>query len=193
MFEYIQGKLISIEPNKAVIDCNGVGYSIFIPLSAYSNLTPSLGKNTLLYIDFVVREESQTLFGFIDTQTRQLFQRIRDVSGIGPKTALSIIGHMNLDALEWAIAKQDVATLSKIPGIGKKTAQRLILDLQGKIVANDKSLPPSPATSISHDAISALVNLGYSLDKAQKAVSKSLEIADSCDLSSLISLSLQQI
>ncbi|MCB1117109.1 MAG: Holliday junction branch migration protein RuvA [Chlamydiia bacterium] len=193
MFEYIQGKLTSIEPNKAVIDCNGVGYSIFIPLSAYSNLTPSLGKNTLLYIDFVVREESQTLFGFIDTQTRQLFQRIRDVSGIGPKTALSIIGHMNLDALEWAIAKQDVATLSKIPGIGKKTAQRLILDLQGKIITSDKTLPSSPATSISHDAISALVNLGYSLDKAQKAVSKSLEKADSCDLSSLISLSLQQI
>lgn len=192
MFEYIQGKLTSIEPSKAVIDCNGVGYSILIPLSAYSNLTPSLGKNTLLYIDFVVREDAQTLFGFTDTQTRQLFQRIRDVSGIGPKTALSIIGHMNLDALEWAIAKQDVVTLSKIPGIGKKTAQRLILDLQGKIVTSDKSIPSS-ANTVSHDAISALVNLGYSLDKAQKAVSKSLEKSDSCDLSALISASLQQI
>jgi len=193
MFEYIQGKLTSIEPSKAIIDCNGVGYSILIPLSAYSDLTPAIGKNVLIYIDFVVREDSQTLFGFTDTRTRQLFQRIRDVSGIGPKTALSIIGHMNLDALEWAIAKQDVATLSKIPGIGKKTAQRLILDLQGKIVANDKLLPSTSATTISHDAISALVNLGYSLDKAQKAVSKSLEKTDSSDLASLISASLQQI
>ena len=193
MFEYIQGKLTSIEPSKAIIDCNGIGYSILIPLSAYSELTPAIGKNTLLYIDFVVREDSQTLFGFTDTKTRQLFQRIRDVSGIGPKTALSIIGHMNLDALEWAIAKQDVVTLSKIPGIGKKTAQRLILDLQGKIVTNNKSLPSTSANTISHDAISALVNLGYSLDKAQKAVTMSLEKAKSCDLPSLISASLQQI
>ena len=191
MYEYIKGTLVTLEPCKAVIEAGDVGYAIAIPLSVYTELTSLIGKNTMLYIDHVVREDSETLFGFTSPQMRLLFMRVRDVSGIGPKTALSIIGHMNIESLEWAIAKQDVAALSKIPGIGKKTAQRLIVDLQGKVIAADKSMPAAKASNTGHDAISALVNLGYSVDKAQKAVSKSLEHVDGDDLSTLISTALR--
>ena len=192
MYEYIKGKLTNLEPTKAVVDANGIGYAILIPLSTYSKLADQINKNVLLYIDFIVREDAQLLFGFTTTADRQLFCQVRDVSGIGPKTALSLIGHMNPEALEWAIASQDANALSKIPGIGKKTAQRLILELAEKLITTKKSSTPSTkATSMTHDAISALVNLGYSLDKSQKAVSKTLEKTKPSDLSELITAALQ--
>ncbi|MCB1108848.1 MAG: Holliday junction branch migration protein RuvA [Chlamydiia bacterium] len=193
MFAYIKGKLSELTPTKAIIEAGGIGYLICIPLNTYSELTGSLGQDILLYLSHIVREDSENLYGFHTKNERELFEKIGNVSGIGPKTALSIIGHMHPEALEWAIAKQDVAALSKIPGIGNKTAQRMILELQGKIMKKTlDSLPDTAATSISQDAISALMQLGYNLDKSQKAVSKALaSTAETPDLSALISQALK--
>lgn len=193
MFAYIKGILSELTPARAIIEAGGIGYLVCIPLNTYSELTGSLGQNILLYLSHIVREDSENLYGFHTKNERELFEKIGSVSGIGPKTALSIIGHMNPEALEWAIAKQDVAALSKIPGIGNKTAQRMILELQGKIMKKTlDSLPDTAATSISQDAISALMQLGYNLDKSQKAVSKALaSTAETPDLSALISQALK--
>ena len=137
-----------------------------------------------------MREDAHTLYGFMETSERDLFSKVRDVSGIGPKIALSLIGHMDLQTLEWAIAKHDDNTIAKVPGIGKKTAQRLIVELQGKLKMSTSTSP----SSFAQDAASALVQLGYSLDKSQKAISKALEqTKDHPDLSVLISLALQHI
>ncbi len=193
MYAYIKGLLVTLEPTKAIIEAGGIGYLICIPLSTYSELTASVGKTTMLHLSHIVREDSESLYGFHTLDERNLFEKIGSVSGIGPKTALSIIGHMNPEALEWAIAREDVTSLSRIPGIGKKTAQRMIVDLQGKVVEKaPKNTPQSQSTS--QDAIGALMQLGYNLDKAQKTVSKALAKADKTpDLSTLISSALQML
>ena len=194
MYEFIKGNLVTLTPVHAIIETGGIGYQILIPLSTYTDLSASIGKSTFLYLSHVVREDAQKLYGFTSEDMRNLFEKLSSISGIGPKTALSIIGHMSLESLEWALAKQDVTALSKIPGIGKKTAQRLIVELQGKLGKPSTEKAPSQSAALSQDAISALIQLGYSLDKSQKAITKTLSKVDQdIDLSKLISLALQEL
>lgn len=178
MFEYIKGILVNANPQKAIIDVNGIGYGLSIPLSTYSNL-PQIGEQVLLYTSSIIREDSHRLFGFLSEEEKNLFEIARETSGIGPKTALSLIGHLSSDELESAIADANTLLLSKIPGIGKKTAERLIVEMRDKI---HKKLKMDPSSSpkknkdfLNQDAMQALINLGYNSLQAHQSIQHALK------------------
>ncbi|NGX50309.1 MAG: Holliday junction ATP-dependent DNA helicase RuvA [Chlamydiae bacterium] len=180
MFEYIKGTLIEITPLNAVVDVKGIGYLLYIPLSSFSN-SPPIGEEVLFYISPVIRENFYRNFAFLSREERDLFEKISEVSGIGPKTALALIGHLDKSDLEAAITSANVTLLSKIPGIGKKTAERLIVEMRDKILKGLKKSPlPSSTRSVKpedrvvNDALSALINLGYNSLHAQQAIKKAL-------------------
>lgn len=180
MFEYIKGTLVEITPHNAVVDVNGLGYLLYIPLSSFSK-APPVGEEVLFFISAVIREDSYRNFAFLTREERDLFEKISDVSGIGPKTALALIGHLDSNDLETAITTANVTLLSKIPGIGKKTAERLIVEMRDKILKGLKKAPlPSSTQTVKqedrvvNDALSALINLGYNSMQAQQAVKKAL-------------------
>jgi Holliday junction DNA helicase RuvA len=197
MYDYFKGTLSHISPAKATVEVSGIGYQFFIPVSSYSHLSHLLGQAVVLYASFVVREDSHRLFGFVNPKERELFETLSDVSGIGPKTALAIIGHLSPKELDSAIYEQDVATLSKVPGIGKKTAERLIVEMKDKLknlkpLLEDSSTPQD--SSIVSDAVSALVHLGYQQPLAQKAVKQAFkEASASLELAELITVSLKTL
>jgi len=193
MFEYIKGKLIEVDNSKAIIDVNGIGYKIFIPACISSSL---VGKtDILLYTSYIVKEDSQTLYGFLTKTQREVFLLLMTVSGVGAKTANLLLGHLDVENLHLAISNADTRILSKVPGIGKKTAERLIVDLRDKIRLIDKveSHIADSASSIAFDAIAALMNLGYSPTQSQKAVKQALKDEPSSDLSIIITKALQNI
>lgn len=200
MFAYIKGELVQATPLHAVIDVHGVGYRISIPANVFSKL-PQLGHPVILHVSHVVRELSQTLYGFFSLQERDLFELLLGVTGIGPKLALSLIGHLYLHDLRTAISKADIATISKVPGIGKKTAERLVIELRDKISSafphdpSELSIPLSdPQAQKISDAMSALINLGYNQAAAQKAIKKTLkDFSEDLDLAALITHSLKNV
>ncbi len=180
MFEYICGTLVDLTPEKAVLDTSGLGYKILIPLSVYSSL---LGKQDVvkLYISAIYREDSQRLFGFISKDQRNLFEKICDISGIGPKIALSIIGHLEEKDLFLSVQNQDVKSLTKVPGLGKKTAERLIIELKdkfSKLNMQKETISSDVDMTLVDDALAALMNLGYQKNAAQKAILKALKETD---------------
>lgn len=203
MYAYIKGVLTESTTLYAILEAFGVGYKVYIPIHLYSKL-PSLKDEVLLYTSFVIRENSQTLYGFLTFNERDLFEALQGVSGIGPKLALCIIGHLDSKSLHAAISHQDIVTISKVPGIGKKTAERLIIELRDKLdllfpennfqeYAVNISIDPKKAKI--RDAMSALINLGYSQMVAEKAIKKTLKAQDEedFDLGSLITAALQLI
>lgn len=194
MFESIQGILREKEPLKAIVEANGIGYRLSIPLSTYTRL-PACEKSVLLYLSQVIREDAHTLYAFLAKEERDLFETLITLSGIGPKTAATIIGHMELSAFQRAIAAADVRLLSKIPGIGKKTAERLVIEMRDKFKGKKEKGTPislSSADSLIGDAMNALVNLGYNPLEAQKAVQKAIEEKEETDLGRLITKALQK-
>lgn len=188
MFEYIKGILISFEGEKAILETGGIGYKFLVPANSRF---PPIGEEVLLYTSLIIREDAHLLYGFISKKEKELFELLLNISGIGPKTALAIIGHIELNSLYTAVIAKDAILLSKIPGIGKKTAERLIVELKDKInpgyfVENSKSY-------IS-DALRALINLGYAPIKAQKALNSAIEEnRNQTDVGKLISLALRKI
>lgn len=173
MYEYLKGTLIESFPGKAVVDHNGLGYSLLIPLNNYAKLPP-INHPILFYLALIVREEAHTLFGFLTKNERDLFNRLINVSGVGPKTALALVGHMEVTDLQLAISQANLALLCKIPGIGKKTAERLVVELRDHL----KKMPHlelRESNSISSDALNALVHLGYHPLQAQKAIQTALK------------------
>ena len=201
MFAYIKGKLIHSSPMSAILEAGGIGYKICIPANLFARL-PQVGQEAQLYTSFVVREQSQTLYGFLTDQERELFETLLGVTGIGPKTALSLIGHMNVYELQSAISQGDLVAISKVPGIGKKTAERLIIEMRDKM-GNLCSLDPSslavyraadPKAQTIADAMSALISLGYNQVSAQKAIKKTLhDQPENADLAVLITNALKNI
>jgi Holliday junction DNA helicase RuvA len=175
MYEYIRGTLAASALTKVTIDVHGLGYSVFIPFNHFSKL-PAVGTPITLYLSFIVREDAQKLYGFLTQHERDLFENLIEVSGIGPKIGLALVGHMEIDDLHLAISQGNVSTICKIPGIGKKTAERLIIEMRDKIKKGpSKSLVsqydrPEGESGVIADAISALVNLGYHHAQAQKAI-----------------------
>ncbi|MDN3507389.1 MAG: Holliday junction branch migration protein RuvA [Simkaniaceae bacterium] len=167
-YAYLKGELIEVTPHHAIIENSGIGYLILIPVDVYSTLVAKIGKPILLYTQQVIREDSHRLFGFLTTEKRDLFKRVCDITGIGPKTALLLIGHLSTDELHLAIHQNDITTISRVPGIGKKTAERLIIEMRDKVSKQSILPPQSPAS----DALSALVNLGYQQTHASKALQK---------------------
>ena len=131
MYAFIRGQLILATPTHAIVDVSGVGYQIHIPSSC--SLKLSIGETVLLHTSFIVREGFQGLYGFSSVEERDLFNEVIEISGIGPKIALNLISHLSLSDLHDLILKEDINALSKIPGIGKKTAERLLVELRNKL------------------------------------------------------------
>jgi Holliday junction DNA helicase RuvA len=203
MISFVKGKLIHAAPGYAVVETGGgIGYKIYLPASAYP-LLPKIGSEALFYTSLVVRELSQTLYGFLSEEERGFFEEITGVSGIGPKLGLSLIGHLSMDEMRLAIGNNDIPSISRVPGIGKKTAQRLIIEMRDKVAKSGKYYMPSdfaievqsdPRARNITDAMSALINLGYNQVTAQKAIKKSLANSpESIELSTLITDALKNI
>lgn len=195
MYEFIRGKLVEATAEIAIIDVGGVGYKICVPLSAFGKM-PFPGKEVILFTSFVVRENSQTLYGFLQREERELFEVLIDLSGIGPKTALSLVGHLPLNHFHQAIQSGNILILSKVPGIGKKTAERLIVDLKGKkamaLLERQAISAYGPSSPHIQDALNALLNLGFTHASAETAIKKALdELPEDSDLSTLIAVALR--
>jgi holliday junction DNA helicase RuvA len=172
MIVHLRGRLLSKSPNEAVVECAGVGYGATISVATFTSF-PAEGAETSLHIYTHVREDQLALFGFADTQEKRLFEKLLTISGIGPKLAITVLSGIAADRLVTAIRSGDHATLTRIPGIGKKTAERVVLELKDKL--DDMAVPVADASGVHHgpagdDVLSALVNLGYPRPIAQKAI-----------------------
>lgn len=195
MYESIKGTLKEKEPLKAVVETAGIAYRIAIPLSTYTQL-PLLESPIFLFLSQVVREDAHILYGFLHKEERDLFEMLIHISGIGPKTAIAIVGHMEISALHRAISASDIRLLSKIPGIGKKTAERLVIEMRDKLKGKTSktSLSFNSDGTLLSDAIHALLNLGYNPLDAQRAVQSVInEKKEETDLGKVITAALQKI
>ena len=173
MIGRLNGTLADKNPPQVLVDCHGVGYEVDVPMSTFYNL-PGVGEPVSLLTHFVVREDAQVLFGFGSPSEREAFRQLIRISGVGPRTALSVLSGMSVAEIAQAVTAQDASRLVKVPGIGKKTAERLLLELKGRIGA-DLGPPSAPgAAGDAHaDILQALVALGYS-DKEAQAAAKAL-------------------
>jgi len=171
MIAHLRGRLLSKHPNQAVVETGGVGYDVTITVPTFSDL-PALGSEVALHIHTHVREDLIALYGFLRPAEKQLFEKLITVSGIGPKLAVTILSGMVADDLARAIRGNDVARLTRIPGIGKKTAERMVLELRDKLpeVAGTSAPAVSALSAMEEDVLSALVNLGYQRAAAEKAL-----------------------
>jgi Holliday junction DNA helicase RuvA len=169
MIGRITGTLAEKTPPQILVDVGGVGYVVDVPMSTFFNL-PALGERVALLTHFVVREDAQILFGFLTAPERATFRELVKISGVGPRTALSILSGLSVEELAQAVSRQDAARLVKVPGIGKKTAERLLLELKGKL-GPDLALPTAaPVDDAQADIVQALVALGYSEKEAGLAL-----------------------
>jgi Holliday junction DNA helicase RuvA len=171
MIAFLRGRLSSKSPNQAIVECAGVGYDVTISVATFTSLPPE-GAEAHLHIYTHVREDQLALFGFAEPQEKRLFEKLLTISGIGPKLAITVLSGIDADRLVTAIRNSDHATLTRIPGIGKKTAERVVLELKDKL--DDMAVAPATASAAygpaGDDALSALVNLGYARPIAQRAV-----------------------
>jgi holliday junction DNA helicase RuvA len=171
MIAHLRGKLLAKHPNQAIVETGGVGYDVTISVPTFSDL-PAVGADVALHIHTHVREDVIALYGFRRSPEKVLFEKLITVSGIGPKLAITILSGMPADEMVGAIRGNDVARLTRIPGIGKKTAERMVLELRDKLAqtvpAVTTAVPPMNATE--EDVLSALVNLGYQRVAAEKAL-----------------------
>lgn len=179
MIEYLAGRLIDKTPTKAVVLCGGVGYGVLITLSTYEQL-PAVEAEAALFTYLAVREDAMTLFGFADEEERDLFILLTGVSGIGPKTAIGMLSGMGTDQLRAHISGANLAALTTLPGVGKKSAERIALELRDKIdrIGGSIAMPAGEGVGkaiIRGDALSALMELGYGRPVAEKAIRSALK------------------
>ena len=169
MIGRLTGILLEKNPPQILLDVQGVGYEVDVPMSTFYNL-PALHETVVLHTQFVVREDAQLLYGFATHEERAAFRQLLKISGVGPKLALSVLSGLSLSELASAVANRDAVRLTRIPGVGKKTAERLLLELQGKFVTSGAKTPHgSPTTSSSSDIVNALQALGYNDKEADWA------------------------
>jgi len=171
MIAHLRGKLLSKHPNQVVVETGGVGYEVNISVPTFSEL-PASGADVALHIHTHVREDVISLYGFLRPAEKQLFEKLMTVSGIGAKLAITILSGMAADEMTAAIRGNDLARLTKIPGIGKKTAERMVLELRDKLPPSAGTSAPAipPMSATEEDVLSALVNLGYQRPIAEKAL-----------------------
>jgi Holliday junction DNA helicase RuvA len=176
MIAHLRGRLFSKQPGQAIVEAGGVGYDVTISVPTFTAL-PAEGAEVSLFIHTHVREDSLALFGFMDRNEKRLFERLITVSGVGPKLAVTILSGLNPERTVAAIRAQDHATLTLIPGVGKKLAERLVVELKEKLedlavapAASERRLAPA-----AEDVLSALVNLGYQRPAAQKAIETAID------------------
>lgn len=183
MIGRLRGIILEKQPPEVLIEVNGVGYEVFMPMSCFYEL-PERGQEATIFTQFIVREDAQLLYGFNDKQERALFRELIKVNGVGPKLALAILSGMSAQQFVLAIEQEQVSTLVKLPGVGKKTAERLVVEmkdrfkgLNGDLFNGNGSLPPVALAKNSDgdaeaEAVSALVALGYKPQEASRLVSK---------------------
>ena len=171
MIAYLRGKLMQKDPARLVVDVNGVGYEVFIPLTTFTAL-PDAGLEVSIDIHTHVREDTIALYGFSTGRERQIFEKLMTISGIGPKLAVTILSGGSVEDLVSAIKRGDLARLTAIPGVGKKTAERIILELKDKLQEFAEA-PQKPAVQM--DVLSALENLGYNRPLAESAIRRAAD------------------
>jgi Holliday junction DNA helicase RuvA len=186
MISYVRGALDHKEPNRVIVDVSGIGYEIFVPLSTYREL-PAVGDQVKLYTHHHVREDAVNLYGFLSSEEKEVFEMVLSISGVGAKLALSILSFMSVDEFRSSVAQGNMKTLTKIPGIGKKSAERMVLELKDKIgkIRVDERMVRLLAEEPTNDAVSALLNLGasqsdaeYAVYRAERLLGKDAEIQD---------------
>ena len=204
MISFIKGKLVHIYENVIIVENNGIGYEIFVPVSVIGNM-PLVGSEVMIYTYMHVREDALQLFGFLDRDTLEIFKLLITVSGIGPKGAIGVLGTLSADDIRYAVMAEDAKTIAKAPGIGAKTASKVVIELKDKLkmrdVAENISSEIDGQQSIFDDggskqavsdAIEALVSLGYSATEATKAVRKA-NAGDDVTVEELLKLSLKYL
>jgi Holliday junction DNA helicase RuvA len=199
MIAYLSGKLLEKEANLIIVDVGGVGYEVIIPLSTFYDLG-EIGEEVSLRIYTHVREDVFQLFGFKTVRERELFLLLISVSGIGPKSAITALSGMSADEIIGAIRQNNLARLNSIPGVGKKTAERLVIELRDKIgklsavsaeEMRAEGIPQTSGDEVYDDAISALVNLGYQRNAAEKALKQAMQEGTEMSVQKLLRRSLQ--
>tara|TARA_B100001123_G_scaffold330354_2_gene372257 strand:- start:456 stop:1055 length:600 start_codon:yes stop_codon:yes gene_type:complete len=174
MIAFLRGQVLDKQPNRLIVDVQGVGYELHVPLSTYYNVGEP-GTEVELRVYTHVREEALQLYGFLTTLEQKVFEHLIGVNGIGPKLALAVLSGMeNAEFIVGCVQRGDVAQLTRIPGVGKKTAERIVLELKDRLLkltdASDLAAPSATETKLREDLVSALLNLGYHRPLAQKAV-----------------------
>lgn len=199
MITSLAGKLVTALPTQAVVEVNGVGYEVLIPLSSYDKL-PSVGQPIYILTHLAVREDAHILYGFMTAPERDLFRLlVNNVSGIGPKLALAVLSGMSVSNFKAAVVNSDIAAISKISGLGKKTAERIVLELKDKLgvaaaweVAT-AAHAPTPEQQQANEAVLALIALGYKQIDAHKAVRDLQEKGEAKSAEELVKLALKRI
>jgi Holliday junction DNA helicase RuvA len=188
MIGLLRGRLLEKRPNQVILDVGGVGYLVAVPLSTYAALGELHAEVTLL-IHTHVREDALTLYGFLSAREKHVFELLLGASGVGPSLSLKILSGMNVEELVPAIRGGDIMRLTKIPGVGRKTAERMVLELKDKLdavaIESEKPLPASPA-GVEADVKSALVNLGYDERTAENAVTEGKRAAGTASFEKLL-------
>ncbi len=196
MITHLSGTVVEADPSQIIIDVQGIGYEVLIPTSSFSNF-PSPGETAKIFTHLAIREDAHLLFGFATVEERKLFRLINTVTGIGPKIALNILGGMNPADFKTAVAQGDTKRLSQISGLGKKTAERIVVELKDKIGASAKwqdnvaGPDTSPFAQTARDAIAALVALGYKQpDAVRRVEAAQTMLGKETDLDKLVKASL---
>lgn len=184
MISYLQGVLVAKSPTEIVMDVNGVGYAVHIPLSTFEKLD-GLNQRVKIYTHLHVREDAMLLYGFATETERELFRMLISVSGIGPKIAQGILSGMDASELRRCITSGDASALTSIPGVGRKTAERIVLELRDKVAKGADLLPGAPAAQVSarSEALAALLSLGYTRATAEQALRRVLKEAGEDEIS----------
>ena len=191
MIGYLKGKIISAKPTELLLDVNGVGYQIRISINTFDKISGN--ESVSLFIHTNVREDSITLFGFYSEAEKEMFELLITINGVGPKSALSLLSGISTDELKHAVTSGNIERIIAVPGIGRKTAERLILELKNKVgdIKEEGITPTKP--SLQKEAVAALTTLGYNLVGSEKAVNKILAESSDCSLEELIKNSLKEL
>ena len=189
MIGQLHGKLLEKNPPQILIDVSGVGYEVDVPLSTFCNL-PEVGGELTLHTHFVVREDAQLLYGFATLAERAVFRALIKISGVGPKIALALLSGITVDQLKDAVDRGETGLLTKVPGIGKKTAERLVLELKGKLAGTGAATAAVPTSGARADVAAALIALGYSEREAAAATKK---LPEDCTVNDGLRLALKSL
>ena len=199
MIAFLDGKLVSALPTQAIVDVSGVGYEVFIPLSSYDKL-PAAGQSVRILTHLHVREDAHVLYGFMSAAERDLFRLlVNHVSGIGPKLGLAVLSGMSVNNFKSAVVNSDVAALAKISGLGKKTAERIVLELKDKLgvaaawEAASATHAPTPEEEEANEAVLALIALGYKQVDAYKSVREMQQKGEAKSAEDLVKFALKRM
>ncbi|PYL64404.1 MAG: Holliday junction branch migration protein RuvA [Verrucomicrobia bacterium] len=199
MITFLEGKLVGALPTQAIVDVNGIGYEVFIPLSSYDKL-PAAGQSVRILTHLHVREDAHVLYGFMSAAERDLFRLlVNNVSGIGPKLALAVLSGMSVSNFKSAVVNSDVTALAKISGLGKKTAERIVLELKDKLgvaaawEAASAAHAPTPEEEQANEAVLALIALGYKQIDAHKSVREMQQKGEAKSAQDLVKLALKRM